>query len=126
MAGVAGAELPKDVGLAVRRPHLAQQGVGHLEDRDGLAGADVDRVVVRLGTLECLDVGAGDVGLLLQDTAAAQAEALIARVLRLLEREGVPAGQLSIGMATRRPGDPVTGALAEEARQRTRYHASDH
>ena len=67
----------------------------------------------------------GDVGLLLQDTAAAQAEALIARMRRVLEREGVPPGQVSIGMATRRPGDPTTGALAEEARQ-ARYHANDY
>ncbi|MGH9237349.1 MAG: hypothetical protein ACRD3G_04845 [Vicinamibacterales bacterium] len=98
---------------AAFRPDVTQARVARL--REHLRGTDL------VGRLN-----AGDVGLLLQDTAAAQAEALIARVLRLLEREGVPAGQLSIGMATRRPGDPVTGALAEEARQRTRYHASDH
>ena len=98
---------------AAFRPDVTQARVTRL--REHLRGTDL------VGRFS-----AGDVGLLLQDTAAAQAEALIARVLRLLEREGVPAGQLSIGMATRRPGDPVTGALAEEARQRARYHASDH
>ena len=98
---------------AAFRPDVTQSRVARL--REHLRGTDL------VGRLS-----AGDVGLLLQDTAAAQAEALIARVLRLLEREGVPPGQLSIGMATRRPGDPVTGALAEEARQRARYHASDH
>ena len=98
---------------AAFRPEVTQARVARL--REHLRGSDL------VGRLN-----AGDVGLLLQDTAAAQAEALIARVLRLLEREGVPAGQLSIGMATRRPGEPITGALAEEARQRARYHAGDH
>ena len=98
---------------AAFRPDVTQARVARL--REHLRGTDL------VGRLS-----AGDVGLLLQDTAAAQAEVLMVRVLRLLEREGVPPGQLSIGMATRRPGDPVTGALAEEARQRARYHASDH
>jgi GGDEF domain-containing protein len=98
---------------AAFRPDVTQTRVARL--REHLRGTDL------VGRLS-----AGDVGLLLQDTAAAQAEVLMVRVLRLLEREGVPPGQLSIGMATRRPGDPVTGALAEEARQRARYHASDH
>jgi hypothetical protein len=100
-------------GDAAFRPDVTQARVARI--REHLRGSDL---VGRLG--------AGDVGLLLQDTAAAQAEALMARVRRVLEREGVPPGQLSIGMATRRPGDPVTGALAEEARQRARYHAIDH
>jgi len=100
-------------GDAAFRPEVTQARVARI--REHLRGSDL---VGRLG--------AGDVGLLLQDTAAAQAEALMARVRRVLEREGVPPGQVSIGMATRRPGDPVTGALAEEARQRARYHAIDH
>ena len=98
---------------AVFRPDLTQARVARL--RENLRGSDL------IGRLR-----EGDVGLLLQDTAAAQAEALIARVRRVLEREGLPPGQVSIGIATRRPGEPTTGALAEEARQRARYHASDH
>jgi hypothetical protein len=97
---------------AAFRPDVTQTRVARL--REHLRGGDL---VGRLSE--------GDVGLLLQDTAAAQAEAFIARMRRVLEREGVPLGQVSIGMATRRPGDPMTGALAEEARQRTRHHASD-
>ena len=98
---------------AAFRPDLTQARVARL--REHLRGSDL------VGRLR-----EGDVGLLLQDTAAAQAEALIVRVRRVLEREGVPPGQVSIGMATRRPGEPTTGALAEEARQRARHHASDH
>jgi GGDEF domain-containing protein len=99
-------------GDAAFRPDVTQARVARL--REHLRGSDL---VGRLSE--------GDVGLLLQDTAAAQAEAFIARMRRLLEREGVPLGQISIGMATRRPGDPTNGALAEEARQHARYHASD-
>jgi hypothetical protein len=95
------------------RPDVTRARVARL--REHLRGSDL---VGRLSE--------GDIGLLLQDTAAAQAEAFIARMRPVLEREGVPLGQLSIGMATRRPGDPTTGALAEEARQRARSHASDH
>lgn len=98
-------------GDAALRPDVTQARVARL--REHLRGSDL---VGRLGE--------GEVGLLLQDTAAAQAEALIARMRRVLEGEGVPLGQVSIGMVTRRPGDPTTGALAEEARQRARYHAS--
>jgi hypothetical protein len=98
---------------AAFRPDLTQARVARL--RENLRDSDL------VGRLR-----EGDVGLLLQDTAAAQAEVLIARVRRLLERDGVPPGQVSIGMATRRPGEPTTNALAEEARQRARYHASDH
>lgn len=98
---------------AAFRPDLTQARVARL--REQLRGSDL------VGRLR-----EGDIGLLLQDTAAAQAEALIARVRRVLEREGVPPGQVSIGMATRRPGEPTTGALAEEARQRARYHANDY
>jgi hypothetical protein len=97
---------------AAFRPDLTQARVARL--REHLRGSDL------VGRLR-----EGDVGLLLQDTAAAQAEALIARMRRVLEREGVPPGQVSIGMATRRPGDETTGALAEEARQ-ARYHANDY
>jgi GGDEF domain-containing protein len=99
-------------GDAAFRPDVTQARVARL--REHLRGSDL---VGRLSE--------GDVGLLLQDTAAAQAEAFIARMRRLLEREGVPLGQISIGIATRRPGDPTNGALAEEARQHARYHASD-
>ena len=93
------------------RPELTQARVARL--REHLRGGDL---VGRLGD--------GDVAMLLHDTAAAQAESLVARMRHVLERDGVPLAQLSIGMATRRPGDTATGALAQEARQRTR-HASD-
>jgi hypothetical protein len=45
----------------------------------------------------------------------------IVRLRQLLEREA----NVFIGMATRKPGEPTVNALAQEARQRTRYHASD-
>jgi hypothetical protein len=68
---------------------------------------------------------AGDVGVLLYDTVGQQADAPIARLRHQLEVEGVPVEEMSIGMASRRPGDPVTRALAQEARQGARYHGSD-
>jgi GGDEF domain-containing protein len=68
-------------------------------------------------------LSAGDVGVLLQDAAASQAEAALARVRRLLERDGVPSAQLVIGTASRQPGDAVTGALADEAREKARHDA---
>ena len=66
-------------------------------------------------------LGEGEVGVLLHDTSDAQAEVPIVRLRQLLEREG----NVFIGMATRSPGEPTVNALAQEARQRTRYHASD-
>jgi len=66
-------------------------------------------------------LGEGEVGVLLHDTSDAQAEVPIVRLRQLLERET----NVFIGMATRRPGEPTVNALAQEARQRTRHHASD-
>ena len=66
-------------------------------------------------------LGEGEVGVLLHDTSDAQAEVPIVRLRQLLEREA----NVFIGMATRKPGEPTVNALAQEARQRTRYHASD-
>jgi GGDEF domain-containing protein len=132
-------------GDAAFRPDVTQARVARL--REHLRGGDL---VGRLAE--------GDVGVLLHDTAAAQAEAVVGRLRHLLERdikerregvpadikerregvpadikerrEGVPAdrvplGQVSIGVATRRPGDPAAGALTQEARQRARYDATD-
>ena len=70
-------------------------------------------------------LGEGEVGVLLYDTAGDQAEALVVRVRQLLERDGVPLASVFIGMATRQPGDVTVNALAQDARQRARYHASD-
>ena len=97
---------------AAFRPDITQARVARL--REHLRGGDL---VGRLGE--------GDVGVLMHDTIAAQADAPLARIRRLLQREGVPLVQVSIGMASRSPGDPITGALAEEARQQARYHTSD-
>ena len=66
-------------------------------------------------------LGDGEVGVLLHDASAAQAEVPIVRIRQLLEREA----NVFIGMATRKPGEPALNALAQEARQRARYHASD-
>jgi hypothetical protein len=67
----------------------------------------------------------GDIGVLLHDTAEHEAEVPIARLRHVLEGDGVPTKEMSIGRASRRPGDPMTKALAQEARQGARYHASD-
>jgi hypothetical protein len=99
-------------GDAAFRPDVTHARVASL--REHLRGGDL---VGRLGE--------GDIGVLLHDAAAPQAEALVGRLRRLLENDGLAQGQVAIGMATRRPGDPATGALAQEARQRARYHASD-
>jgi GGDEF domain-containing protein len=97
---------------AAFRPDVTQARVARL--REHLRGGDL---VGRLGE--------GDVGVLLHDTGAAQANVLLGRLRRLLEHEGVALPQVSIGMASRSPGDATTGALAQEARQRARYYASD-
>ena len=99
-------------GDAAFQPDVTQARVVRL--REHLRGGDL---VGRLAE--------GDVGVLLHDTAEQDAEAAIARLWHVLERDGVPAGEMSIGMASRRPGDPMTGALAQEARQGARYHVSD-
>jgi hypothetical protein len=99
-------------GDAAIRPDVAQARVVSL--REHLRGGDL------VGRLD-----AGDVGLLLQDTAGPQAAALIARLRRLLERDGVPLAQVAIGMASRNPGESVTGTLAQEARQSARGYGSD-
>ena len=102
-------------GDAAFRPDVTQARVASL--REHLRGGDL---VGRLGE--------GDVGVLLHDAAAAQAEALDCALCggcwNADGRSGI-GRQVAIGMATRRPGDPTTGALAQEARQRARYHASD-
>ena len=46
-------------------------------------------------------------------------------VQRLLERDGVPLAQVVIGAASRSPGEPLTGALADEARQRVQHVAGN-
>jgi len=99
-----------EFGDALVRPELAQARVVRL--REHLRGGDL------VGRLS-----AGDVGVLLQDAASAQAEAALARVRRLLERDGVSLAQVVIGTASRHPGDPLTGVLAEEARQKAQYDA---
>src|SRR5688572_14103270 len=99
-------------GDAAIRPGVTQARVVSL--REHLRGGDL------IGRLD-----AGDVGVLLQDTAGPQAGALVARLRRLLERDGVPLAQVVIGTASRNPGESATGALAQEARQRAREHASD-
>jgi hypothetical protein len=100
-------------GDAAFRPEVTQARAVRL--REHLRGSDL---VGRLGD--------GEVGVLLYGTAVAQAGALVARLRALLEREGVPLAQVSIGMAGRNPGEATAGALAQEARQKARYHASDH
>lgn len=97
-------------GDAALRPDVTRARVLRL--REQLRGGDL------VGRLE-----EGDVGVLLQDTVATQADALIARIRRLLEHEGVPLGQVTIGMASRSPGDQVTGALADEAREKAWHGA---
>jgi GGDEF domain-containing protein len=99
-------------GDAEFQPDVTQARVVRL--REHLRGGDL---VGRLAE--------GDVGILLHDTAEHEAEVPIARLRHVLEREGVLAREMSIGMASRRPGEPMTGALAQEARQGARYHASD-
>jgi GGDEF domain-containing protein len=94
-------------------PDVTQMRVASL--REHVRGGDL---VGRLGE--------GDVGVLLHDTTAAQADALVGRLRQLLEpADRTPLGQVAIGMATRLPGDRATGALAQEARQRARHHASE-
>jgi GGDEF domain-containing protein len=99
-------------GDAAFRPDVTQARVVSL--REHLRAGDL------VGRLD-----AGDVGVLLQDIAGAQAGALIARLRRLLERNGVPPAQVVIGMTSRNPGESITGALAQEARQRATEPASD-
>ena len=92
---------------AIFRPELTQARVVSL--RAQLRGGDL------VGQL-----GDGEVGVLLHDTAAAQVDALIRRIRELLDREGVPAAHVSIGAASRNPGESSGHALAQEARQRVR------
>jgi len=97
---------------ATLRPSVTQERAVRI--RQHLRGGDL---VGRLGD--------GEVGVLLHDTAGDRADALVVRVRQLLERDGVPLAGVFIGTATRKPGESTVNALAEEARQRARYHASD-
>ena len=100
-------------GDAAFRPDVTQARVASL--REHLRGGDL---VGRLGE--------GDVGVLLHDTGAAQAErARLDGCVGCWSAKECRCRRSAIGMATRRPGEPITGALAQEARQRARYHASD-
>jgi GGDEF domain-containing protein len=99
-------------GDAALRPDVTQARAMRI--RQHLRGGDL---VGRLGE--------GEVGVLLHDTAGDQGDALVVRVRQLLERDGVPLANVVIGMATRRPGESTVNALAQEARQRARDHASD-
>ena len=97
---------------ATLRPDVTQSRVVRI--REHLRGGDL---VGRLGE--------GEVGVLLHDTSVAQAETLIVRLRQLMAREGALLADVFIGMATRNPGEPTVNALAQEARQKARDHASD-
>ena len=97
---------------ATLRPDITQSRVVRI--REHLRGGDL---VGRLGE--------GEVGVLLHDTSVAQAETLIVRLRQLMAREGALLADVFIGMATRNPGEPTVNALAQEARQKARDHASD-
>jgi len=99
-------------GDAEFQPDVTQARVVRL--REHLRGGDL------VGRLEN-----GDVGVLLHDIAEHDAQIPIERLRHVLERDGVPANEMSIGMVSRRTGDPMTGALAKEARQGARYHGRD-
>jgi hypothetical protein len=97
---------------AVAKPDVTQARVIRL--REHLRGGDL---VGRLGDSE--------VGVLFHDAASRDARALRDRIHRVLEGDGVPLNQVSIGIASRNPGESTADSLTEEARQRAAQQTGD-
>jgi len=97
---------------AVFRPGITQTRIGRI--REQVRAADL---VGRLSE--------GEIGMLLHDTAGRHASAVVARVRRILQTVDAPGAALrvSIGIATRSPGEPTSVTLADEAREGALRHA---
>ena len=97
---------------ALAKPELTQARVVRL--REHLRGGDL---VGRFGD--------GEVGVLFHDAAAHDARALTDRVQQLLKRDGVPMNEVSIGVASRNPGESAAASVTQEARQRALQGSGD-
>jgi hypothetical protein len=100
-------------GDAVFRPGITQTRIGRI--REQVRAADL---VGRLSE--------GEIGMLLHDTPGGHANAVIARVRRVLQTVDDPASAvpMSIGIATRTPGEPIAVRVAQEAREAALRHAN--
>jgi hypothetical protein len=90
-------------GDAVSRPGATQVRIGRI--REQVRAADL---VGRLTE--------GEIGMLLYDAPGTHAGAVVARVRRMLQTVGEPASPVSIGVASRSPGEAMAARVAQEAR----------
>jgi hypothetical protein len=99
---------------AVFRPGITQTRIGRI--REQVRAADL---VGRLGD--------GEIGMLLHDTPGGEARAVAARLRRVLQTadEAASPVPVSVGFASRDPGEPKAGALAPEAREDALHHADE-
>lgn len=99
---------------AAFQPGVTQTRIGRI--REQVRAADL---VGRLGE--------GDIGMLLHDTPGSQARSVAARLRQVLQTAGDVASPVpvSVGFASRGPGEPQAGALAQAAREDTRHHADE-
>jgi hypothetical protein len=94
---------------AMFRPDITQTRIGRI--REHVRPSDL---VGRLGD--------GEIGILLHDAAGAPARIVTSRVRRLLEAVDPAPVSLSVGLASRAPGEPHPDQLAQEARQNATRH----
>lgn len=99
---------------AVFRPGITQTRIGRI--RAQVRAADL---VGRLGD--------GNIGMLLHDTRGGGARAVASRLRRVLQTVDEVASPVpvAIGFASRDPGTPKAGALAQEARDNALHHADE-
>jgi PleD family two-component response regulator len=63
-------------------------------------------------------LGEGEIGMLLHNTPGGHARAVTARLRQALQRDDTTSRfKVSIGVASREPGQMTSGALAQEARE---------
>lgn len=98
----------------VVRPGITQTRIGRI--REQVRAADL---VGRLGD--------GNIGMLLHDTPGGGARAVAARLQRALQTADEVASPVpvAVGFASRDPGAPKAGALAQEARDNALHHADE-
>jgi hypothetical protein len=85
----------------------------------GVTQAQVGRLREQMRPTDLVGrLGEGEIGMLLHNTPGGQARAVTARLRQALQRDDTTSRfKVSIGVASREPGQMTSGALAQEARE---------